>query len=300
MSEDVRPIQRSSHSHGFSRPSRTTPQHAAGEAAASTHAAGAGHRHVGQAGSSSDSYRSSGEAAVSSTGDRSQASTHLDAMRRNFSSQGGNRSGRDVGDVTPLSGSARGGSAHWDSVRNGASIRNTNRYQGLAQNKASLLKGLDDAGADADTKRMVMACAMQETTHMSVNQRDSKKDHNPKSKNYSALNINGDMIDQLYGRNGGAIKNVLNGRDNDASLRAAAKVMTDASRRWGKDKTLMFLRSGSAPFQGGRADNAVHGGAYSGKTSEYFRNVGRIASTLRSDPSLMINSKRIEIATSYH
>lgn len=230
------------------------------------------------------------------------------AMHRNYappaqSGQAGRESSNGAQrapDVRPLDGGASGGSALWNSVKNGRSISNISSFgSSLAQNKQSLMKGLDQAGADAETKKMVMSVAMQETQHMSVGERDNKKDGDAKSKNFSALNINGDMIDQLYGKNGGTLKNVLNGRDNDASLKAAAKVMTDATKRWGKDKTLMFLRQGSAPFVGNKADNALKGGAFNGTAKEYFTNVGRISSTLSQNPALMTNDKRINIGTSY-
>lgn len=172
----------------------------------------------------------------------------------------------------------------------------------LMRNKNALLQGLKEAGANPALTNVVMGVAMQETNEMRVGQRDSSKDNKTDgSKNYSPLNINEDMIRRIYGDKADGVLSVMNGNDDAASLKAAARFFKDATQRWGIDKTLVFLRSGSGAFNNYNPDEGYKPGYLeSDKTTrEYFDHVARIVKNLQNDPKLLRDGRRVEIDTTH-
>jgi hypothetical protein len=127
---------------------------------------------------------------------------------------------------------------------------------------------------------LIVAIAMQETTYMKSDERDSGKDGTP-SANLSYLNINLDMAQMLgYQRgDGGAYLNDPN------NLGEAVALLVKAFRTWGVDRTLNFMRGGRTAFN----DGSSYGAA------DYRNSIATIYSRLAQDQSLLNDGRRVEV-----
>ena len=174
------------------------------------------------------------------------------------------------GGLTPLPVSAAGNAAY----------QITNYGTTLQMNKSNLAATLDAAGATPQEKALVIAMAMQETTLMSINQRDANKDRTP-SANVSILNVNFDMLTRLG----------YTTKDWGASLNAPIQLVTvvgyllKAFRSWGIQSTLNYQRGGYTAFQ----DGVSYGAA------EYRNAIVTIYNKIASDMALETDGRRIEI-----
>ena len=150
----------------------------------------------------------------------------------------------------------------------------------LQLNKISLASATDTAGANAQEKALVLAIAMQETTHMGTNERDASKD-NTASANVTMLNMNYDFVRQLgyQGSDNGASLN------NPAALTVAVGYMLQALRTWGPERTLNFHRGGATAFQ----DGVSYGAA------GYRSAIATIYNCIAADPALEGDGRRVEI-----
>ncbi len=161
----------------------------------------------------------------------------------------------------------------------GDAIFNFNDYgDALGDNKRLLESSLEKQGASPSEKRILVAIAMQESTHMSPDQRDKEKD-GLLSENLSIFNMNVDMVIRLgksppFG--------YLNQMEN---LDEAVAIMLQGLRTWGVVPFLNFHRGGATAFQDGQSY-----GAY-----EYRNAIYTIYKVMVSDPFILRDNRRVEI-----
>lgn len=153
----------------------------------------------------------------------------------------------------------------------------------LKGNKALLWRVLNHLSATAEEKRMVMAIAMQETTHMASDQRDTSKDDAGGARNVSILNVNIDMLGQAGYRADGDAWGPLNETRN---LPVVCDWTIQAMRKWGCRCLLDFHRGGRTAFKDGKSYGA-----------DGYRNaIATMMPLLRADIDLAArNDLRIEI-----
>lgn len=119
------------------------------------------------------------------------------------------------------------------------------RYDGLAENKVILFTTMNRLNLSKEEKRIIVAMAMQETTHMRLDQRDMSKD-NSSAKNVSILNCNIDMMRQLgWTFDNGELMNTPQG------LAHAVAYTVQGMRQWGVRRLLDFHRGGRTGFNDG-------------------------------------------------
>lgn len=150
----------------------------------------------------------------------------------------------------------------------------------LRRNKQALVTAIDAAGGNAQEKAVIIAIAMQETTHMSLSQRDASKDGTP-SANVSILNLNYDMLTKLG----------YTGRDWGASLNDPAKLsqvlgyLIKGFRTWGFQSTLNYIRGGYTAYR----DGVSYGAA------TYRNAIQTIYNQISKDQALQSDDRRVEI-----
>lgn len=165
-------------------------------------------------------------------------------------------------------------------VPGNASFKLSSYGDTLRRNKQALVAAINAAGGNAQEKAVIIAIAMQETTHMSLNQRDASKDRTP-SANVSILNLNYDMLTKLG----------YTGTDYGASLNDPAKLTQVISyllkgfRTWGFQSTLNYVRGGYTAFR----DGVSYGAA------TYRNAILTIYNQLSKDQTLQSDDRRVEI-----
>lgn len=150
----------------------------------------------------------------------------------------------------------------------------------LRANKGLLAAAADANGASSMEKAVVIAIAMQETTHIDINQHETQK-NGTSSANRSVLNMNYDMLTKV----GYTIDDNGASLDDPANLKKAVGYMIAALRQWGVASTLDYQRGGSPAF----ADHTSYG-AY-----EYRNAIATIYKEIAKDLSLESDGRRVEI-----
>ncbi len=154
----------------------------------------------------------------------------------------------------------------------------------LQNNKAKLAAACDDAGASSQEKTLIIAIAMQETTYMAPDERDSKKDRTP-SANITILNMNYDMLTML-GYDSHDFGESLNSMHR---LKDGVAYMLKAFRTWGLESTLNFHRGGRTAFKDGVSYDAYG----------YRNAVVTIYNQIKVSPHRLTNGERVEVNTIY-
>ncbi len=114
----------------------------------------------------------------------------------------------------------------------------------LARNKKVVTDAVRAQGGDDSLLALVLAVGMQETQHFTAAERDASKDGQGPAKNYSAYNMNADMLGRIGWSEG-------QGPDlNDqANLHVATELLVKAIRQFSEDGFLAFHRGGWTAYQ---------------------------------------------------
>jgi hypothetical protein len=158
----------------------------------------------------------------------------------------------------------------------------TDQGPALAGNKATVLQALSQLGATTSEQAVVMAIAMQETTHMDVSQRDAGKDGTPAA-NVSAFNLNVDMVAQL------GFKGNTQSLNDQGNIGTAVGLLVKAMRTWGTKRLLDFQRGGRTGFE----DGVSYGCA------SYRNAIGTSYNLIMADPTLLTDSRRVTISVAH-
>lgn len=165
-------------------------------------------------------------------------------------------------------------------VAGNASFKLSSYGDTLRRNKEALVAAISAAGGNAQEKAVIIAIAMQETTLMSLNQRDASKDRTP-SANVSILNLNYDMLTKL-GYTGGDYGASLN---DPTKLTQVVGYLLKGFRTWGFQSTLNYVRGGSTAFR----DGVSYGAA------TYRNAILTIYNQIAKDQSLQKDDRRVEV-----
>ena len=150
----------------------------------------------------------------------------------------------------------------------------------LQTNKAFLEMACTAAGiTDNDIKCLLLSMAMLETNTLDVNDRDASKDGSHGAANVSIFNLNMDMIHRLGYTDDSEFLN------EPYNLSIVVRILWDALYTWGIDQTLDFIRGGYVGFM----DGVSYG------CQDYRNTIGTIYNVIRNDPSLLVDSRRVEI-----
>ena len=150
----------------------------------------------------------------------------------------------------------------------------------LRNNKNFLVQVLQGQHASLSDQVLVVAMAMQETNHMSPDERDASKDGTP-SANISVLNLNIDML-RSAGYNGNDDGAAMNNQQN---LGLPVWYLLHAVNIWGLSPTLNFQRGGRTAFE----DGVSYGAA------DYRNSIATIYNAISNDMSLLTDSRRVVV-----
>lgn len=114
----------------------------------------------------------------------------------------------------------------------------------LAGNKKTVADAVRAQGGDDKLVALILAIGMQETEHFTAAERDSSKDGSGGAKNFSAFNMNGDMLGRIGWSEG-------KGPDlNDqANLAFATGLLVQAIRQLSEEGFMAFHRGGCTAYQ---------------------------------------------------
>ena len=147
----------------------------------------------------------------------------------------------------------------------------------LASNKQKAFFAAKSLGASYSEIILILAVGMGETDNFSVDQRDATKDQAGLAANYTAFNVNGDMLTHLYGRQDFS---KYNGQDNIA---LGVRALLDAFRKWTPDRFLAFHRGGSTAFEDGQSYGAA----------DYKARIHQVAKYLERNPQHLTDNYRV-------
>ncbi len=150
----------------------------------------------------------------------------------------------------------------------------------LRSNKNYLVEVLQGQQASLTEQVLVVAMAMQETNHMSPDERDASKDGTP-SANISPLNLNIDML-KMAGYSGNDEGASMNAPQN---LGEAVWLLLHTVQTWGLGPTLNFQRGGRTAFEDGVSYGAP----------DYRNAIATIYNVIAGDMSLLEDSRRVVV-----
>lgn len=166
---------------------------------------------------------------------------------------------------------ARGDCAH-TLVDYGDELKNNKALLNAALIKANIL--------DRNVCILLMSMAMLETTTLNTAHRDTTKDDCTNgATNVSLFNLNTDMIKELKFS---YTNDFLNDPKN---LYVIVHILITAIRLWGVNRLLNFVRGGRTAFNDGHSYGAA----------DYRNTILSIYKVVKSDISLMTDSRRVQI-----
>ena len=168
----------------------------------------------------------------------------------------------------------------------------------LGDNKKTIIKALDDAGATPKEKALVMAMFMQETNHMNVSEGDRSKDGDTGgSKNFSALNMNEAMLrgNGTPGAPGLSTFDPSVDLNDQANVGKAAVLCLDGIRERGPEAWIAGQRGGApAAERQDKNGTAITGAGDQEYFSKFYDSIATDYAAIMKDPSLLTNDLRVE------
>jgi len=176
----------------------------------------------------------------------------------------------------------------------------------LSENKYRLSQAFKACGVREDWRALMLAMAMQESTHLDVRERDASKDNSSnKAANATLFNLSVDLIEQTGyfqgtpGRDLSAWEWNLLISDTDEQVQTAVRILKCAFEKWGVENTLAFVRQGRRGFDpqttsdwrscvGGDQDLQKHVLGYLYCIKTYLHHID-------NEPSLFWNQRRPDI-----
>ena len=176
--------------------------------------------------------------------------------------------------------------------------RTSNYGKELGNNKKTITKALDDAGATQKEKALVMAMFMQETNHMNVREGDRSKDGNTSgSKNFSALNMNEAMLrgNGTAGAPGLSTFDPSVDLNDQANIGNAAVLCLDGLRERGPEAWIAGHRGGApAAERQDKNGTAITGPGDQAYFSKFYDSIATDYAAIMKDPLLLTNDLRVE------
>ena len=165
-----------------------------------------------------------------------------------------------------------------------------NNYgQELQTNKWRVRKAYDEVGVNDDARILLLACAFQETQHMSADERDAGKDDSKNgASNWSLWNLNEDMLSEL-GFDGGERGENFPSLNYHENLPEVVRLMLRGVQRWGAFRYLCFVRGGRTGFN----DGVSYG------IPEFVDGISTIMRVISEDRDLLWDGRRVDMSTAH-
>jgi hypothetical protein len=176
----------------------------------------------------------------------------------------------------------------------------------ILANKTQFVRVMRSKGLSQQLQGFLLAFAMIETGTLTVRERDALKDWQSGAENFTLFNINTSMINdtlakdpELAGRVGPLLpppQSKLN-EDSDAGISLAIDVVLKGIEVFGMDKYVSYLRGGVTLFN----DNTDYrNDSFGGFYVRVFKcGFSKIAEMIESDPSLLVDDRRVALCIPY-
>jgi hypothetical protein len=181
----------------------------------------------------------------------------------------------------------------------------------LSENKYKLRQAFEACGVPQDMRALMLAMAMQESTHMDVRERDaSKDDHTDKAAKATIFNLSVDLIEQtgyFYGTPGRCLNpwewHLLTTDTDDGlptflAVKTSVGILKRAFEQWGIENTLAFVRQGREGFDPEQTSDwrEFVWGDQRKQVFDYLNCIKTYLHYIDEQPSLFWNERRPDIS----